>query len=60
MQTLIGLQTNILPSDKFNGKVEMNMADIARWAERLKKAREAAGLIYLFWASDVIDTTEGR
>lgn len=38
----------------------MDMAAISEWAGRLRKAREAASLVYLFWVSDVIDRTEGK
>jgi hypothetical protein len=60
MQALIGLKTNLLPSDEFDSEVKMDMAAISEWAGRLRKAREAAGLVYLFWVSDVIDRTEGK
>ena len=60
MQVLIELKTNVLHSDEFDGEVRIDLAATAEWAERLRKAREAAGLLYLFWASDVIDTIEGK
>jgi hypothetical protein len=60
MQVLIELRPNILHSDEFNGEVRLDLAATAEWAERLKKARDAAGLLYLLWASDVIDAIEGK
>jgi hypothetical protein len=41
-----------------HSQVQLTVTDIAEWAERLKKAREYAGLLYFFWVSDVLDIIE--
>ncbi len=56
MKALIELHAIVLPSDQFSDKIAMGTSEVAKWAERLKKAREIAFFVYLSWASDVIDT----
>ena len=55
MQALGGIHSHLLPTDGFDDQVQMNLAEVAEWAERLAKARESAGMVYLHWASDIFD-----
>jgi hypothetical protein len=56
MRELIEIHSHTLPTEEFSGHVRMNLNEVAGWADRLVKARESAGLVYLLWASDVLDT----
>jgi hypothetical protein len=58
VQGLVEMQSHLMPNADFEGQLSMNVTAIGEWAERLKRAREYAGLIYLFWASDILPTTE--
>jgi len=54
VQALVDMRANLFPADDFRGQLQMTVADIAEWAERLKRACEYAYLVYLFWVSDVL------
>jgi hypothetical protein len=54
VQVLLQMRSSLLPADDFQGQMQMTVPDIAEWAERLKRVREYAGLVYLFWVSDVL------
>ena len=43
-QALVEIQSSLLRADDFQSQLHMTVTDIAEWAERLKKAREYAGL----------------
>jgi len=54
VQALVEMRSNLFPADDFRGQLQMTGADIAEWAEQLKRACEYAYLVYLFWVSDVL------
>lgn len=57
VQALIEMQSNLLPFSGADGNITLSVMQTAEWAERLKKAREYAGLVYFFWVSDVLGVT---
>jgi hypothetical protein len=57
VQALVEMQGALLPTDSFDGQVSLTVTELGEWAERLKKAREYAALVYFYWVSDVLSNT---
>lgn len=58
IQALEEMQSNLLPYSGADGTIRMTVTETAEWGERLKSAREYAGLVYFFCVSDVLDCFE--
>jgi hypothetical protein len=54
VQAVLEMRSSLFPTDDFLGQLQMTVADIAEWAERLRRAREYASLVYLLWVSDIL------
>lgn len=57
VQALVEMQATLLPTDGFDGQANLTITEMGEWAERLKKAREYAALVYFYWVSDVLNST---
>jgi hypothetical protein len=57
-QVLLEMRASLRPADDFQSQMQMTLPAIVEWAERLRRAREDADLVYLFWVSDVLDTQD--
>lgn len=55
VQLLAELKDDLLPTSDYGDGAVMNFSAMASWADRLIATRERAGLVYLFWITDVVD-----
>jgi hypothetical protein len=46
---------NPQPQDQEADTFQLDLSNVAEWAERLEKARELAGIVYLAWASELMN-----
>jgi len=55
VQLLIELRDWIMPKTDFQERIRMGLEEIVHWANRLGTAQQYTFLIYLSWASDVLE-----
>ncbi len=58
VQALQEFRNNIIPPTNSQGGLEMSQDELVKWANQLEKASEYAFIIYLVWASDIVDAVE--
>jgi len=57
VQALQELGRHIVPPAYAQGEAEMSLEQLVGWADQLEKASDDAFLLYLLWASDILDAT---
>jgi hypothetical protein len=57
VQALQELGRHIVPPAYAQGEAEMSLEQLVEWADQLEKASDDAFLLYLLWASDILDAT---
>ena len=55
VQAISEMHQDILPTSDFQGKTLLTLEDLYDWADRLEQGQEYAVLIWLNWATDILD-----
>jgi hypothetical protein len=58
VQALQELRHHIIPPTYAQSEAGMSLEQLVEWADQLEKASDDAFLLYLLWASDILDATD--